>query len=981
MQNLLWKFVVLTGVIGASCGVVYQAHKEISKAQVNAKNSSEDSFSVPADSSEELTDAPLAASPQTADGQLQEWHSLLASDEPAKAPQPTRESSPKPAAATADSDEGSLFAGGWPPARSSQPAAAASDKFPVALASNEKVTNEPSPTPFGSGFAATPLPAEPSPDRAPRELPLPAFGSTAALEPAPVAAPVQAQEIPWGVEPDAGLTPLPEGHPGPVLMSPPQAKLRHAAVTANEEKQPGAIERVAGSTAPSLPIFGAPEQTEAPASTPTTSSNNPGNADPFAATGDTIPVAEQPRPAPTLTPANPEEVLPLIPLSTSAPSPRKAAEFSPIPTPAPLSETSAAPPRTLPAFGAPPEAPEVAESTPTEASPAWPVGQPQPAAEGSNADPFAATPQDKKEVVPEPSLFRFPPSEKESESQPKVAAPRMPFPDSAEAIPQRQPVAAEAEEVTPTPAVMIPFANSPVRPNPTPEATPTPVPEEPAPFSSIPEKAAPAVVAEPQLVVDPVDVVEPNRMITGTGTVPDNAPRGPQQPELKIEKIAPKEAILGEPLIYSIIVRNIGGSPAQKVVVEDRIPKGVDAQNLGTSPQAFVTGDKLYWELGTLQPGDERKLQLRVTPIEAGDIGSVATVSFASSVSASVRVTAPKLGLAISGPGEVAVGEQINYRFTVTNSGEGEARKVFLRMLLPAGVQHPGGNDLEYEVGNLPPGQSRDVELSLMAIASGLIHPEGLVTIDGNVKDKQNVDLNVIESRLTLERTGPVKRFIGRPAVYQNIVTNASSEDLTNVTVTETIPPGVAWTPQAGIQAQWDAKSRKVTWTIPQLKAGESTQLASQVVAEQVGDHIGALTAQDAKGNRADLETSLAVKGFADLGIDVTRPGQPVLVGEQVSMRVSIRNDGTASAKNVQAAFEIPKGLNFVSAKGPVAFSPIGSMVAFSPIEELAVGQKREFDIVLTAAEVNADARVKVHLDTADLETPIQREELIRISE
>ena len=162
---------------------------------------------------------------------------------------------------------------------------------------------------------------------------------------------------------------------------------------------------------------------------------------------------------------------------------------------------------------------------------------------------------------------------------------------------------------------------------------------------------------------------------------------------------------------------------------------------------------------------------------------------------------------------------------------------------------------------------------------------------------------------------------------------------------------------------------------------GEALSPQVERIAEQVGDHIGALTAQDAKGNRADLETSLAVKGFADLGIDVTRPGQPVLVGEQVSMRVSIRNDGTASAKNVQAAFEIPKGLNFVSAKGPVAFSPIGSMVAFSPIEELAVGQKREFDIVLTAAEVNADARVKVHLDTADLETPIQREELIRISE
>ena len=386
MQNLLWKFVVLTGVIGASCGVVYQAHKEISKAQVNARNAPENSFNVPADASQELTDAPLATQ-HTADGRLEEWHSLLASDEPAETPRPV----PEPVAATPEPAEGSLFAGGWPPARSPQPAAAASEKFPVTLASNENVTNDASPSPFGSGFAATPLPAESSPDRAPRELSLPAFGSIAAVEPAPAAAPVQSREIPWGIAPGAGLTPLPEGHPGPVLMSPPEEKLRHAAVTVSESEQSGAIERVSGSTAPALPIFGAPDQSETPTPTPTTSSESAGSADPFAATGDIVPTIEQSRP--TRTPANSEEVLPLIPLSTSDAIPRRTAESSRIPTPAPLGVNAAAPPRTLPAFGAPLEAPAAAETTRTEVTPAWPAALPQPAGEGSNADPFAATPQ------------------------------------------------------------------------------------------------------------------------------------------------------------------------------------------------------------------------------------------------------------------------------------------------------------------------------------------------------------------------------------------------------------------------------------------------------------------------------------------------------------------------------------------------------------------------------------------------------------
>ena len=46
----------------------------------------------------------------------------------------------------------------------------------------------------------------------------------------------------------------------------------------------------------------------------------------------------------------------------------------------------------------------------------------------------------------------------------------------------------------------------------------------------------------------------------GDGTVSEQAPLGPQRPQLSIEKVAPPNALLGQPLVYSILVRNIGAS-------------------------------------------------------------------------------------------------------------------------------------------------------------------------------------------------------------------------------------------------------------------------------------------------------------------------------------------------------------------------------------------------------------------------------------
>jgi uncharacterized repeat protein (TIGR01451 family) len=174
----------------------------------------------------------------------------------------------------------------------------------------------------------------------------------------------------------------------------------------------------------------------------------------------------------------------------------------------------------------------------------------------------------------------------------------------------------------------------------------------------------------------------PRPTLAGDGTVGPKGPGGSQRPQLKIEKLAPPNAVLGQPLIYEIAVRNIGDSAAHEVVVEERIPKGSELS--GTDPQAELADKTLIWKLGTMHPGDERKIRVKVVPVNEGQIGSVATVNFVAEVSAKTVITAAKLKFDLTAPPQVRVGEQVPMVFKVTNNCRRMQRQLQRRQVVTA---------------------------------------------------------------------------------------------------------------------------------------------------------------------------------------------------------------------------------------------------------------------------------------------------------
>jgi len=382
----------------------------------------------------------------------------------------------------------------------------------------------------------------------------------------------------------------------------------------------------------------------------------------------------------------------------------------------------------------------------------------------------------------------------------------------------------------------------------------------------------------------------------GDGTVGDAAPLGPQRPQLNIEKIAPQNALIGQPLIYSILVKNVGQSAARDVVVEDRIPKGTKLS--GTIPRAELTGKKLIWRIGPLGGGEQRKISIRVIPQEAGEIGSVATVNFVAEAAAETVVTAPRLEFKISAPSSARLGELVPFHFEVKNVGTGEARGVMIRDLIPDGLSHSAGHDLEYEVGRLMPGKSKQLTLDLKAGKVGTAINRAVVLAEGGLTTEAKAAIEISGSKVSLSRSGPKRRYMGRQAVFANTLVNESSFAVDGAVLVESIPSGMEFA-GASQGGQYNDGNRTIAWRIDQMAPGETRVVKSRLVARGVGNQTSTVRLTVPNGEPVEATSQTEVEGFAAMGVDVTGVDGPVDLGEKITLHVNARNKGTVAVTNL----------------------------------------------------------------------------------
>jgi uncharacterized repeat protein (TIGR01451 family) len=336
----------------------------------------------------------------------------------------------------------------------------------------------------------------------------------------------------------------------------------------------------------------------------------------------------------------------------------------------------------------------------------------------------------------------------------------------------------------------------------------------PVPQSGVAAPASPAPsVSEPG--TSEAGRTDMSRTGEGTGKPGAKHLDGPQAPQLTIQKTAPPEIQVGRPATFQIRLKNTGPVVAHAVELRDAVPKGTRLIN--TSPRANpgVRGE-LVWQLGSLKPGDEVSVEVQLMPIEEGEIGSPATVSFSADASVRTVATKPQLAIKLVAPAKVLIGDEVTLAITVSNTGSGVARKVVLDEHVPPGLQFPDGPDLINDIGDLKPGESRQLELKLKAVQPGVVTNVLVARADVNAKTEDRWDLEVLSPQLELGVEGPKRRFLDREASYIVSVANPGTAPAKQVALMAQLPPGLKFV-RTNNSGQYDEATRSVHWLLEEL--------------------------------------------------------------------------------------------------------------------------------------------------------------------
>ena len=461
----------------------------------------------------------------------------------------------------------------------------------------------------------------------------------------------------------------------------------------------------------------------------------------------------------------------------------------------------------------------------------------------------------------------------------------------------------------------------------------------------------------------------------GDGVAGDSSQRGLQQPKLTIEKVAQHQAVVDQPLVYTILVRNQGNVAAHNVVIEDRIPKGTEL--LGTSPRAELVGKTLIWKEQVLRPNEEKKISIKVVPKQEGPIGSVARVHFATEVSAEIQVAAPpQLEFTVEAPREVRIGQTVDLVFQLKNIGKVEANNISVRDLVPDHLKHETGHDIECPIGKLAPNEVREIVLPVSATRVGTGLNRAILTADGGIQKQLDTSIEVVSDNLVLTRSGHNRVYVERPAVFTNTIRNEGRIPAEKVRVSEIVPTGMEFE-TASDGGKYYPGQNAVVWTIGGLAPGDDRVLTVKYVPKETGTHSSRITAAGASGSQAEIQSKVEVVGRPEIQMETLSATGVVTVGDKITSKFTLRNSGTAPARNVKLQIQLPAELRVLSARG-AKFQKDKNTIVFDTIEEMLPRTSSTFELAFEPVD-EADARIVVEIIADHLSRPHRREESIQI--
>lgn len=438
--------------------------------------------------------------------------------------------------------------------------------------------------------------------------------------------------------------------------------------------------------------------------------------------------------------------------------------------------------------------------------------------------------------------------------------------------------------------------------------------------------------------------------------------------------------IFGATVTFEITVTNSGPQNATGVKVIDMLPSGYEyVVYSSTAGQYYNTTG--IWDIGTIPNGASESLLIGAKVNTTGVYQNVAEV-YASNeldpdstpnnnapgeddISSILLSPVPALAdlslekKVINNNLTPAVGSQISFSITVTNSGPSNATGVTVKDVLPSGYDYVFYNSTsgaynsttgEWNPGVILPGNSHTLLLNVFVKSptgtpDEYLNTAEIMTADqfdpnstpGNGVtteddyDSISVTPVIVMADLSISKTALNQNAVydvGSTVIFTVTVTNDGPADATGVRVKDLLPPGFTYqtsSPTSGlynyITGIWNVgnipngtnQSLDIYTTVnkPTGAAGEFTNI-TEVIASNLPDPDS--TPNNGVETEDDYDSLTINVAIADLSLEKTVSNKNANVNEVVTFTLQLNNDGPSTATGVAVEDIIPLGYKNISA-------------------------------------------------------------------
>ena len=476
-------------------------------------------------------------------------------------------------------------------------------------------------------------------------------------------------------------------------------------------------------------------------------------------------------------------------------------------------------------------------------------------------------------------------------------------------------------------------------------------------------------LAEPTFVAAPSEPV-------GTGVPGDKKLEGAQTTQVVVEKILPKEIQVDREAKFAVKVKNVGSAPVRNLVLRDVLPVGARFVAADVATVVPNARGEFAWPPFELAPCSEKTFEYRIIPTQEGEIGSVATLSFAAEASGRVRCVRPALEVEVVAPPEATLGANIDLNVVVANVGTGAATNVALLETIPEGLRHPSGSVLDHALGTLAPGEKKRVPLTLQCVASGTTVNNLVVTADGDLRKEIQTEIKILAPKLELSIDGADAPYLERQTTYRLKAANVGDAAAKDVKLVAEIPDGTTFV-SANNLGVYKAETRSVYWDLAELPAGAAGEIELTLTPTKIGASRLTFGGTGPLGLTAQVAKDVAIDGLPALSYSVKTSPNPVEIGKEIVYEIQLANRGTKASTNATLQIAAPDALKIVSVDGPTRHSQQNGVFVFDAIREIPAKSAVTYK-VKAVCEAVGDCRVRFQLSSDDLE-PLVKEENVRV--